>query len=106
MIRAQLFYLVVIRMGDFNINCVDFVNLVEGIKENRVFCHQFCCTNPVSIYSLKVNKGNTKARCELCSELAIKTPKRPQWRGSGVFIVNFKHISHVVQLFLLLTSNM
>ena len=29
-----------------------------------------------------------------------------QWRRSGVFIVNFEHISHLVLVFLLLTLNM
>ena len=48
-------------------------------------------------------------RCEICSKLTIKTPERhasSQWRRSGVFIVNFEHISHVVLVFLLLTLNM
>ena len=36
------------------------------------------------------------------SKLTIKTPKRHHWRRSGVFIVNFEHISHLV---LLLTLN-
>ena len=38
-----------------------------------------------------------------CSKLAIKTPERRQWRRSRVFIVNFKHISNLVLVFLLLT---
>ena len=39
-----------------------------------------------------------------CSKLTIETPERPQaWDRSGVFIVNFEHISHLVLLFLLLT---
>ena len=29
-----------------------------------------------------------------------------QWRRSGVFIVKSEHISHLVQVFLLLTLNM
>ena len=29
-----------------------------------------------------------------------------QWHRSGVFIVNFEHISHLVLVFLLLTLNM
>ena len=29
--------------------------------------------------------------------------KERQWRGSGVFIVNFEHIPHLVLVFLLLT---
>ena len=32
--------------------------------------------------------------CEISSKLTIKTPKRRHWRRSGVFIVNFEHISH------------
>ena len=38
-----------------------------------------------------------------CSKLAIETLER---RRSGVFIVNFEHISHHVLVFLLLTLNM
>ena len=58
-----------------------------------------------SIYLLKVNNRNTRTRCEICSKLTIKTPER-HWRRSGVFIVNFEHISHLVLMFLLLTLNM
>ena len=43
---------------------------------------------------------NTRTRCEICSKLTIKTPERRQWRRSGVFIVNFEHISHLVLVFL------
>ena len=39
--------------------------------------------NPVGIYMLKVNNGNTRIRCEICSELTIKTPERRQWRQNG-----------------------
>ena len=28
------------------------------------------------------------------------------WRRSGIFVVNFEHISHLVLVFLLLTLNM
>ena len=35
--------------------------------------------------------------------LTTKTPKQRQWRRSGVFIVNFEYISHLVLVFLLLT---
>ena len=52
---------------------------------------------------LKVNNRNTRARCEMCSKLTIKTPERRQWRRSGVFIVNFEHILHFVLVFVLLT---
>ena len=58
--------------------------------------------NPVGNYMFKVNNRNTRARCEICSKLTIKTPERRYW-CSGVFIVNFEHILHVVLVFLLLT---
>ena len=37
------------------------------------------------------------------SKLTIKTPERRQWRRSGVFIINFEHLVHLVLVFLLLT---
>ena len=61
-------------------------------------------TYPTGIYLLKVNNKSTKTRCEICSKLTIKTPERR--RRSGVFIVNFEHISHLVLVFLFLTLNM
>ena len=50
------------------------------------------CTihSPACICLLKVNNRNT----------------RRNWCCSGIFIVNFDHISHLVLLFLLLTLNM
>ena len=44
--------------------------------------------------------------CETCSKLTIKIQERRQWRRSGIFIVNFEHISHLVLVFLLLPLNM
>ena len=49
--------------------------------------------NPVGIYMLKVNNGNTRTRCEICSKLTIKTPERRHWRRFGVFIVNFEQVN-------------
>ena len=60
---------------------------------------------PVGIYLLKVKNRNTRTRCEICLKLTIKTPERRQWRRSGVFIVNFERISHLVLVLLLLTLN-
>ena len=57
---------------------------------------------PVCNYMFKVNNRNTRARCEICSILTIKTPERRRYR-SGVFIVNFEHILRLVLVFLLLT---
>ena len=52
----------------------------------------------------KVNNRNTRKKYEICSKLTlkIKIPEQRQWRRSGVFIVNFEHISHFVVVFLLL----
>ena len=58
---------------------------------------------PASNYMFKVNNRNTRTRCEICSELTVKTPERRFWRRSGVFIVNFEHNSLLVLVFLLLT---
>ena len=60
---------------------------------------------PAGIYLLKVNTRNTRKRCEICSKLTTKIPERRHWRRSGIFIVNFEHISHLVLVFLLLTLN-
>ena len=68
---------------------------------------KFCLViYPAGIYLLKVNYRTTRTRCEICLKLIIKIPERCQWRRSGIFIVNFEHISHLVLVFLLLTLNM
>ena len=51
----------------------------------------------------KVNNKISRTRCEICPKLTIKTPERRHYPLSGVFIVNFEQISHLVLLFLLLT---
>ena len=59
--------------------------------------------NQVGNYMFKVNKRNTRTGCELCSKLTLKKAERRNSRRSGVFIVNFEHILHLVLVFLLLT---
>ena len=51
----------------------------------------------------KVNKRNSRKRCEICSKLTIKASERCQWH-CGIFTLNFQHISHFF-LFPLLTFN-
>ena len=63
----------------------------------------FAAHSPAGNHMFKVNNRNTRKRCEICSKLTIKTPEQRQWRRSGVFIVNFEHISHLALVFLLLT---
>ena len=59
--------------------------------------------NPTGNYMFKINYRNTRTRYEIFSKLIIKTQERRQWRRSGVFIVNFEYILHLVLVFLLLT---
>ena len=60
---------------------------------------------PANIYLFKVNNRSTRKRCEICSKFTIKTPERRHRRRSGVFVVNFEHISCLFLLLLLLTLN-
>ena len=39
-----------------------------------------------------VNKDTLEQRCEICSKVTIKPPKRRHWRRFGGIIVNFEHI--------------
>ena len=55
---------------------------------------------PANVYLFKVNNGNTRKCCEICSKATKNTRRR-----SGVFIVNLEHISNFFLLFLLLTLN-
>ena len=75
---------------------------VSGNPTNSTKCTR---SNPAGIYLFKVNNRNTRTRCEICSRLTIKTPERRHWHRSGVFIVNFELVSHLVLVFLLLTLN-
>ena len=42
----------------------------------------------------KLTMETLEQKCEICSQLTIKTPKRRR-RRFGVFIVNCEHISHL-----------
>ena len=71
----------------------------------RVETHSEPC-HSLGIYLLKVNNRNTRTRCENCSKLTRKTTERRYSHHSGVFIVNFEQILHLVLVFALLTLNM
>ena len=49
---------------------------------------------PAGNYMFKVNKRNTRIRCEIFSKSAMNTL---------YYIINFEHISHLVLMLLLLT---
>ena len=65
--------------------------------------HHHLRSDPANIYLFKVNNRNTRKRCEVCSNLKTKIPERRCWSRPGVFIVIFKHISHLFLVLLLLT---
>ena len=86
----------------FSINCTGNyqISVFFCQRNQRMLVYFFLA---VGNYMFKVNNRNTRTRCEICSKLTIKTSERRHWRRSGVFIVNFEHISHLVLKFLLLT---
>ena len=53
----------------------------------------------------KVNHGNTRTMCEICSKLTIKTSERHQWRSSPFFIDNFEQILLIALTSLLFKLN-
>ena len=61
---------------------------------------------PVDIFLLGVGNENARTKHNICSKLIKKTPEWYQWRRSGVYIVNFKKISHIAIMFPLLTFNL
>ena len=68
-------------------------------------CAPFHRSNPYGICLFKVNNRITRAICEICLKLTIKTPGWRHLHRSVVFIVNLKQISHIVLVFLLLILN-
>ena len=58
-------------------------------------------TNTYSMSTIETLEAGVK----LCSKLTIKIPERRHRCRSGVFIVNFEHILHLLLVFLLLTLN-
>ena len=56
----------------------------------------------IGINMFKVNKKNTRTRCEIYLKLTIKTPER---RLFVIFVFNSKYISHLVLVLLKLALN-
>ena len=75
---------------------------LDGLSRFLAFFYFY----PANIYLFKVNKSNTRKKCEICSNLTIKTPEQRNWcRRFSVFIVHFEHVSHFFPVFLLLNLN-
>ena len=100
-ICASLIYLIVTLYLIVAVSIILFVQELNFLFQCRVIL-RISLPFPVAIYLLKVKNRNTRTRCEIFSKLTIKTPKRRYWCCSGVFIVNFEYISHLVLVFLLL----
>ena len=87
-------------------NCIFHLETLETklfSDWNPVMIMLLFSSSPVDKYIVKVNNRNTRTRCETCSKLTIKTSGRRCWLCSGVFFVNFEHISHLVLASVLLT---
>ena len=99
---------------------------VQSSKKRKPRFHSVSlCSYPAGIHLLRVNNEKTRAMCEICLKLTIKAPQQRLpyplkttenlWfsdvfrgyrrRRSGVFIVNFEQISHIVLVFPLLSLN-
>ena len=103
----SLFYKVKIRLQHwcFLVNIAKFLRAVFLIN---IFCFWYIFnTYIVSQPAITCSKLTTETleQGEICSKLTIKMPERRYWRRSGIFIVNFEHISHLALVFLLLTSS-
>ena len=48
------------------------------VKIKNADCLFDLCHHSANIYLFKVNNRSTQKRCEICSELTIKTPERYQ----------------------------
>ena len=76
-----------------------FAKLRESTFFETIFSgHLQRLADPAGNYMFKVNNRNARTRYE------IKTPEQ-RLASSGVFIVDFEHISNLVLVFLLLTLN-
>ena len=100
-LETVLVYLKVIAWRQMSFLQTFAVTACNSVSTN--LCIKDICS--AGIYLLRVNNRNTRTRCEICSKLTTKTREWRQWHRSGVFIVNFEHIPHLLLVFLLLTLN-
>ena len=62
------------------------------MKKQQIFFMFFSSILLAGIYLFKINNGNTKAMCKICSKLIIKTPERGHWYRSVIFVLNFEQV--------------
>ena len=69
-------------------------------------CYSICCRIKENLLAnicfFKADNKNNRKRCEICSNLTIKTTSLTSF---WCFIVNFRHILHLFLVFLKLTLN-
>ena len=53
-----------------------YLHAIRQVKSKVTKIMLIRISYPIGIYLLKVNNRNTRATCEICSKLAIKTPER------------------------------
>ena len=78
---------------DILINC--FCQIVECKSVLNIFCSRHCgckvsssqTSDQSEINFFKVNSGNNRTMCVICSELTLKTSEWAHWRSSGVLTV-------------------
>ena len=85
---------------DLRSKSMDWFLYDNGLRHERVNIFdielRFLSGSPAGIYLFKFNNGNTKTLRKICSKLTIKAAEQRQWRRSGIFIVKFKKILHIV----------
>ena len=83
-------------------NLNQYFQLFHSHKKRKDFPFLMTMIKPTIFRQLQSSNGSTWKRCEIGLELTIETPERRYWRLSGIFIVNFEHISLLVLVFLML----
>ena len=74
------------------------VKIWEPIGEkfaNKDHLEEVCQNYPAAIYFFKVNNGNIKIMCEICSKSTTKIAERGHCRRSSIFALNCEQISIV-----------
>ena len=117
--RKLKHYEICLKLMTEHISCIFHSTFFVDFAQVNVYCYGF--HNFKLKFSSMKNMGskqesqltftrskydrNTRKSCEVCLKLTIETPERRQWRGFGVFIINFGHIWHLFLVFLPLTLN-
>ena len=78
--------LAVFRISIFSISCWYIFKTIKWF--NQLLC--MVASIPSNIYLFKVNNGNTRKKCEICSKLTTKAPER---RHSSVSIVELEQVN-------------